>query len=148
MPPTIHVLLADPIYRAMMLTPPRIPPTLAWGEPWMVWAETTDHRWGRKMFPTYEAAWGRAREIIRNREKFRDVAVVSRRIMFPPPAHAQWARGQDWCSRCRRPSEFRLRTPQHHALRSQPTLTDDDPHRCHYCGIRRVAMPYYPGSEW
>lgn len=143
MPPTIHELLSDDVMRRYYTRVPRLPATLQWGDPWMVWATDHEGRWGSKMFPGYRVAWEKAFEMIKNTARYRDVAIVSRRVLFAPPAHAVWPAKFDWCSRCRRPSEFRERSPQHHALRGLPVLTEDSPRRCYYCGIRRVAMPWY-----
>lgn len=144
-PPTIHELLADPVMRMYYKTRPTIPRTLEWGEPWMVWATDHEGKWGRKMFESYTLAWEKVVKIYRDPDRYRDVALVSRRLLFPPPLKATWRSGYDWCSRCRRPSEFRERSPEHHALRTMPVLTEDAPRRCYYCGIRRAAMPHYSG---
>lgn len=148
MPPTMRDLLADPVFRLYYKQVPVLPESVSWGEPWMVWAVTHTGKWGQRKFETYREAWGKLVEIHKQQEKFRDVAIVSRRVMFPPPANGQWPHKFSWCSRCRRPSEFKLRSPDHHALRSQPTLTDDDAKRCYYCGIRRVSMPHYSGRGY
>jgi DNA-directed RNA polymerase subunit RPC12/RpoP len=146
MPPTIHALLDDPVMRAYYRQVPRLPATLEWGDPWMIWARTPTNQWGKKLFPTYAAAWSRAVECIKDPARFSDVAVVSRRFFYPPPAHATWERGQEWCSRCRRPTEFRYRDETHHALRGA-VLGEDEPFRCYYCGIRRIAMPEYESAR-
>ena len=142
-PPTIHELLNDPVMRAYYKTRPHLPRTLEWGEPWLVWATSHDGKWGRKTFESYTLAWEKMVELYRNTDKYRDVALVSRRVFYPPPVKAIWPARFDWCSRCRRPSEFRERSPEHHALRTMPVLTEDAPRRCYYCGIRRAAMPWY-----
>lgn len=149
MPPTLKELLDDPLYRLYILRVPKLPENIAWGEPWMVWAVTHDGRWGKRLFASYQEAWAKTVELHKQPEKFRDVALVSRRMLFPPPSRFVWkGRLYAWCSRCRRPSEFRLRAPDHHALRGQPTLTDDNSQRCYYCGIRKIAMPeYFPGWD-
>lgn len=147
MPPTMTDLLDDPVFRMYYKQIPAIPPSLAHGHPWMVWAVSHSDKWGRKYYETYREAWTKLVEVHRD-ERFRDVVVVSRRILFPPPARAVWSHGQAWCSRCRRPSEFRLRSPDHHALRDQPALTEDEPRRCYYCGIRQAAMPHYSGKGY
>jgi DNA-directed RNA polymerase subunit RPC12/RpoP len=145
-PPTIHELLADAVMRSYYKTRPTIPRTLEWGEPWMVWATDHEGKWGRKTFQSYTLAWDKVIQVYRNTDRYRDVALVSRRVFFPPPVEARWRSTYDWCSRCRRPSEFRERSPEHHALRTMPVLTEDAPRRCYYCGIRRAAMPRYTGS--
>jgi hypothetical protein len=147
-PPTIHDLLDDPVYRKMLLTPPAIPGPLTWGDPFMLWAQREDGVWASKAFPTYRDAWAKAVPIIKDRDKYTDLAIVSKRVFLPPPRLATWPVSLSWCSRCRRPSSFQAWDPaRHHALKRsarQAILTDDEPYRCWYCGIRRCAMPYYP----
>src|SRR3954471_12973466 len=131
-PPTIHELLDEPVYRKMMLTPPRLPDALSWGEPWLLWAQREDGIWGRRAFATYADTWNAAKPLIKNREKYSDVAIVSKRVFFSPPPTASWSFSLDWCSRCRRPSSFRTWDPAaHHALKKlnkYSMLTYDDPH--------------------
>ena len=148
MPPTLSELLDVPVFRLYYLRPPQLPENLTWGQPWMVWAVNHDGRWGRKLFETYRDAWAKVVSLYKDQDRIRDVCVVSRRMMFAPPQRATWrASVYSWCSRCRRPSEFRQRSPEHHALREAPVLTDDEPRRCYYCGIRKTAMPLYvPGQ--
>lgn len=144
-PPHLAALLGDPIYRKYIKTIPRLAPSLAWGTPWAVWARTIEGKWKGGQFPTYADAWAVVVKAIRS-PSIEDVALVSRRQLFPPPTPAYMRdvefRGYDWCSRCRRPSSFAIR-PRHHALRTSPVLTLDDPLRCYYCGMRRCAMPTY-----
>lgn len=145
-PPSIRVLLEDPIYRAYVKRVPYLAPNLRHGQPWAVWARTTDSpaRWRGGKFATYREAWAVVVKAIRN-DRYSDVALVSRRQLYPPPPGLVWDIGFDWCSRCRRPSYFTYR-PHHHALRDSPVLTEDDPARCFYCGVRRVFMPQY--TSW
>jgi hypothetical protein len=144
MPPTIHQLLQDPVIKTMYRTIPEVPPSLAWGQPWQLWAVTHEGRWGTKRFATYREVWSRAVELIRNPDKYADVSIVSRRVLYPPPPFYDWTtREGRWCCRCRRPSEFRTWPDSHHALRSQPALATDEPYRCYYCGIRRAGQPHY-----
>jgi len=149
MPPTLRELLADPVYKMYFTRRLTVPDSLAHGQPWQVWAVTYEGRWGSRLFEEYTDAWAKAVTLNKDSERFRDVAIVSRRVMFAPPPRLAWSGSKfAWCSRCRRPSEFRVRTPDHHALRSQPVLTDDAPRRCYYCGIRKAAMlAYTPTRE-
>jgi hypothetical protein len=145
-PPTIHTLLDDPVMRKVILTSPPLPAALKWGEPWLLWAQRHDGVWASRSFATYADAWERARPIIKDRDRFSDVAIVSKRVFFAPPPGAHWGFGLDWCSRCRRPSSFREWNPaSHHALKRKNALTFDEPKRCWYCGIRKAAMPSYSG---
>lgn len=168
-PPTMHELLDDPIYRAYVKRVPQTTvkgrplPALTTGNPWQIWARTNDGKWKTGQFATYRDAWLIVVKGIRN-VNVADVALVSRRVFFGPPGHWEkyharnprtgvsevyerwvidyhWDTGLEWCPRCRRPSMFRRLNPSHHALRRQPTLTDDDPFRCVFCGIRRAAFP-------
>lgn len=145
-PPSIHLLLDDPVYRKMFRTPPRLPASLQYGNPWAVWGRLTDGKWKGGTFPTYADAWRVTVKAIKS-EWYEDVAIVSRRFMLAPPPGATWDWQYEWCSRCRRPTSFAIR-PNHHALRKAPALITDtaEPReRCYYCGMRRVSMPTYRG---
>lgn len=146
-PPTIHTLLEDPVYRAYLKQIPRLSPNLVHGEPWVVWARTTDEpaRWAKKMCTTYREAWGVLRDAMGRPDRYNDVAIVSRRQLFAPPENFYWDYPFHWCSRCRRPSMFAYR-PKHHALKNAPVVSEDpDDRRCFYCGMRSCAMPTYDG---
>lgn len=142
-------------------------PALTVGQPWQVWVNEGDDRWRTGKFDTYPRAFN---TVVRAHKsgRFDDIALVSRRVFFGPPGEWQeykvrvrnprdkttrieirerwvytfhWDPVFDWCGRCRRPTSFRHLHWTHHALRKQPCLTDDDPYRCMFCGIRRVALP-------
>jgi hypothetical protein len=138
-PPNMRELLDDPIYRKFVMTIPRLSPSLAWGNPWSVWARKIDGRWMGGHFHTYRDAWAVVVKKVRD-TSFEDVAVVSKRQLFttlPLGGHGwriPW--GYEWCSRCRRPTSYAIR-PQHHALRTSPVMTTDDAYRCYFCGARR-----------
>lgn len=168
-PPTIRDLMDDPVYRSYMRTPPVTigNPSLTFGQPWQIWVQTRDDRWKTGRFSTYPQAFNMMARAVKA-PNASDVALVSRRVFFPPPGvweqykvkvrrrdgsvvietRERWVQTFifddirfEWCPRCRRPTEFRWLHWTHHALRQQPCLTEDDPHRCMYCGIRRVAVP-------
>jgi hypothetical protein len=46
-----------------------------------------------------------------------------------------------WCGRCRRPVYWLPLFDNHHALRRQPAVADEDNFRCLICGIRWIATP-------
>jgi hypothetical protein len=145
-PPTMRVLLEDPVYRAMFKTIPHLAPSLAYGQPWAVWGRLTTGKWRGGKFHTYADAWRVVVKAVRS-TTYEDVAIVSRRQLFAPPPGAIWDYPFAWCSRCRRPTMFAVR-PNHHALRDAPVLITDrsEPRdKCYYCGMRRVAMPAYHG---
>lgn len=141
-PPRLAELLDDPQYRAYMLVIPRLAANLRHGQPWAVWARKTTGSWMGGMFADYRDAWTVTLKYMRH-PSIEDVAIVSRRQMFNPPAGlmiALW--DYEWCGRCRRPTSYATR-PHHHALRTSPAVTTDDDSRCYYCGMRRVAQPTY-----
>lgn len=150
MPPTLRELLSDPVFRMYYLRAPRLPENMAWGDPWMVWAVSHENRWGSRLFSDYREAWAKTVEIYKQPDRFRDVAIVSRRVMYAPPPKAVWPSRLSWCCRCRRPSEFRIRSTDHHALRGKDIVApnamfakDKEKRRCYYCGIREMGMPQY-----
>jgi hypothetical protein len=142
-------------------------PALTMGEPWQVWVQVGDTKWKTGRFTSYADAFNMMARAVK--ANVLDAVLVSRRVFFPPPGEweeykvrvrdprtkgirievrERWVQTfhwddirLEWCPRCRRPSEFRRLHWTHHALRSQPCLTDDDPYRCMYCGIRRAAVP-------
>lgn len=166
LPPTMHQLLEDTAFRAYMRRVPRLPPTLAYGTPWAVYAVTADGRWRTGLFHTYAEAWGVVVKAIRAAH-VRDVSLVSRRQVFHPPVtHEDYKvrvrrPGQppviemrtrtietlahvidwpfEWCFRCRRPTTFE-KYPTHHALRGVPM--DPDEPRCYFCGVRKEFARY------
>lgn len=145
-PPTLNVLLEDPVYRRMFKTIPHLSPTLTNGKPWSVWARRKDGKWRGGHFATYRDGWLIVCKALKS-PLYEDVSIVSRRQMFEPPPGATWDYPFAWCSRCRRPSSFGIR-PNHHALVGAPALitdTSEPRQRCYYCGIRQVAMPLYRG---
>lgn len=142
-PPSMRELLGDPIYRKFVKTIPRLSPTLAWGNPWAVWARRRDGRWMGGQFPDYTTAWAVVVKKVRDHD-FEDVALVSKRQLFTRlPVGYQVPWGYDWCSRCRRPTTYGIR-PHHHALRKAPVITHEDAHRCYYCGARAVLAAINP----
>jgi len=168
-PPPIGELLDDPVYRAYVTRIPDASAnlSLAVGEPWQVWVRKADDRWMTGKFATYPGAWNTLVRAHRS-GKATDIALVSRRVFFAPPGTWEeykvkvvnprtkekrieirerwvntfgWDPFFEWCGRCRRPTVFRNLHWTHHALRQQPCLTDDEPYRCVFCGIRRAAQP-------
>lgn len=141
-PPTIELLMADPVFAKMMKTRPQVPdnlttPTLS--PMWHVWVYTTSETWKRARFDLYDDAWRLFRKKMRD-ESVQDVTITNVRMFTPPPVGFRWQhRKYPWCARCRRPSLF-LHRYSHRALRGSVT-TYDEPLRCFYCGIRKVALP-------
>lgn len=146
-PPTIHELLDDPLYRKYVKTRPYLPVNVQHGHPWQLWVRThpvgdQPSQWRGAKLATYDEAWTLLVKAYRNTAKYADVAVVSRRVFYGPPEGFLWDIGYEWCSRCRRPSTFRERY-SHHALRNAPAIATEDAYRCYFCGIRRIIMPAY-----
>lgn len=149
-PPTIRELLRDPVYRTYVKKTPVMPAHHMF--PWQVWGLTTAKgTWKTKRYPTYREALDQMIAMLKapgtTGHKFADVAITSLPVFYAPPAKLQWSPFLDWCSRCRRPTSFSSYDDEttHHALRHRIALTEDLPHRCVYCGIRKVAMPSYSG---
>jgi hypothetical protein len=165
-PPTIQALMDDPLYRAYMKRPPRLPQNLRTGEPWRLWVHQGAGRWGTTQRPTYADAW---QVFLTHYKAGRDVTIVSKRVFYAPPG--EWYRvkvrrarqvpGQathnietrwrqlwfsdaidlHWCGRCRRPVYWMPLFADHHALRKFPAVTDDNNYRCVICGIRWISQP-------
>lgn len=146
-PPTIHELLDDPVYRRYVKRRPSLPVNVQHGTPWAFWVRTKPvgeqaGKWRGTKTETYDEAWGLLVKAFRANEKYADAVVVSRRVFFAPPEGFTWDVGYDWCGRCRRPSTFRERF-SHHALRDAPCVTTEDAYRCYFCGVRRIILPAY-----
>lgn len=141
-PPDIRTLMKDPLFRKMMRTRPRMPETAV--DPrippaWMLWVLGDDEKWKRGQYRTYDDAYKKMKSFL-EKDSTIDAAIVSKRIMFPPPVGFKWqSRKFPWCARCRRPSMF-TEALTHRAL-GHAEFTMDEPIRCWYCGIRQVALP-------
>jgi hypothetical protein len=83
-PISMRALMDDPLYRAYMKRVPPIPVNLRTGQPWQVWVNLGEGRWGTTLRATYADAWGVFLRHYRSEEQ-RDVTVVSRRVFFAPP---------------------------------------------------------------
>lgn len=167
LPPNLRLLLEDPVYRSMFTTAPRpvYCQTVPGARPWAVYARTTietaegdvETRWVGRLCPTYRDAFEAVKRALRAEDstgdgdatwRYDDIALVSRSVLYPPPPGFYWTmeypggHRMGWCGRCRRPSNFRIR-PRHHALKKAVALTNDEPRRCYYCGMREAAMPRY-----
>jgi hypothetical protein len=169
-------LMDDEVFRGYMeATPPLVAEHRLLQIPgaWRLWVRGTDDRWRTKRHDSYPIALAQMTTLLA-RPEVDDVAITSLRVFFGPPG--KWVkvkrrypgRGDqpstvrieekwvptfawddayyDWCARCRRPSTFRALYEDHHAMRLQPVMTTDDPARCVFCGIRRVALPADPYS--
>jgi len=144
LPPDIRELLQVPEFLRMMKTAPWLPQNLRQGDPWRLWALKNDGVWVTLEYPTYADAWRVLVKAVRAPERFQDAAIVNKRRMTAPPDGLERALRRagftgPWCPRCRRPTYFGAFKPTHHALRLMPVLSEDEPFRCYYCGIRRVA---------
>lgn len=145
LPPTIHDLLDIPRFAAMMGRTPSMPANLAWGNPWRLWVLRDNGTWGQREYASYDDAWAVAQKAIAATDRYQDVCIVSKRRLIRPSDSLRDAvrrAGYNgvWCPRCRRPSYFGSFTAKHHALKDQPALTNDEPFRCYYCGIRKAAI--------
>lgn len=168
-PPTLRDLLQIPAYRKYFATNPRLTSHTR-SEPWQVWIASLDPssrtslRWKGGKFHTYKEAYqvvgkALAARTPQGKHRYYDAVIVSRvqlfapRHMLTPSLSALTAEHNlmidtmeeelSWCGRCRRPSSFPWASRRHHALRSVPALTTDEPYRCFYCGIRKASMPRY-----
>lgn len=145
-PPTLRELREDPIYARYIGRNPRLPENVRGGMPWQIVArrhvEAPGSTWALKLMPSYADAYRRVLRMIEDTQ-WEDMAIVSRRTLFKPPVGFTWDEGRfRWCGRCRRPTLFRFMR-SHPALKNAPVLTDDEPFRCYYCGMRQVAQPTF-----
>lgn len=141
-PPDMRTLLNDPAFRKMMRTRPRMPATLtapSLPPAWHVWVYCTNEKWKRGRYSTYDEAYRKMREQL-ELDTVVDVSVVSIRRFFEPPTGFKFQPVKyPWCARCRRPSTFQEQ--EFHRALGNAELTMDEPFRCYFCGIRKVALP-------
>jgi hypothetical protein len=145
-PPTMSELMEDSIYVKFIKRNVTLPLNVQHGNPWMIMArrapEIDKPTWARKLMPTYRDAYFKMKELLDNPE-FTDVSVISRRVLFAPPAGFRWSRGRyQWCGRCRRPTLFQYAI-KHPALVGAIVLSTEDSYRCVYCGVKQSFMPRY-----
>lgn len=166
--PTIHNLMSDPLYRQYMKRMPARHQANATGNPWQLWVDRGEGRWGTAFKPTYPDAWTAFLHHYRA-DDGRDVTLVSRRLFYAPPGEwyrvkirrnptandpspwkLEWRWRQlfwwdeidlAWCGRCRRPTYWMPLFENHHALRRMPAISPEDNQRCTICGIRWIATP-------
>lgn len=151
---TLHVLLRDPIYKAWFTQVPKV--EIPGFQPnWRVLIQVEDGRWGvaKQEFSKYSDAFN---WVVKNRKKFRDLVIYSKRQQFRPPVvkiegkrnYWPWPRGYHWCTFCRRPTLFRR-------LRKHPFIKvyDVEAPRCVICGVRQAfvipySTPFQSKLEW
>ncbi len=143
-PPTFRQLIQEPLYRRYLRRVPRFSPCDL-THPWQVWglqatAVTPTPHWKSRLCDTYNEAYFLARQLHGKRDEYLDICMVSRSILHPFPRSLRGLYDPSlytWCARCRRPSTFRFMPEGHRALKGAPTITNDEPYRCYYCGIRK-----------
>lgn len=107
---------------------------------WQIVALTHDGKWRNGFRPDFRAAWEATKKLHQSGE-YADIAIVARNRVFSTPkllAEELCAPGQEWCGRCRRPTEFRVYLRTHHALKHAPVIVPGLS-RCYYCGISYEA---------
>lgn len=141
-PLTMRELLTDPIYRPYVLKTPRLPAGCRAGTPWRVWGIRHDDRWAGKEFAEYRDAFDLVKRMLKQPEKYADIALICKPTEFGPPAGYVVPPLMDWCGRCRRPTVYR-RVFDHPAMRKWPAVSDEEIRRCHYCAARESNHRWY-----
>lgn len=135
LPPTLRELLQDKSYRQYFLTVPT--PTI--GQTWQVWGLKYNEKWAGKVVETYREGVGLVKQLLAEKETYRDVAIISKTSEYAPPHGSSYRR---WCGRCRRPTLF-LPNPRHPSLRGAKIISDPTANRCFFCGIREEMHHFY-----
>ncbi|QSL99588.1 hypothetical protein [Mycobacterium phage Maco2] len=107
---------------------------------WQIVAVTHEGKWRNGFRPDFRTSWEATKKLWHSGE-YADIAIIARNRVFSTPhalAEELCAPGQEWCGRCRRPTEFRLYLKTHHALKHAPVIVPGLM-RCYYCGISREA---------
>lgn len=144
---TLSVLLKDPLYKAWFTQVPKL--EIPGFQPnWRVLVQVEDGRWGgaKQEFAKYSEAFN---WVVRNRTKYRDLVIYSKRQEFKPPVvkadgkRTYWPcpRGYRWCGFCRRPTQWR-RYRKHTFVK----VYDVEAIRCSICGVRQVFTRDYQSS--
>lgn len=154
-PPTLHDLVKIPQYRDYLRILPEMPEGVDLNNPWQVWARKVEAGWTSRLCTDYTTAYAIVRYLLRQTDKYDDVCIVSRSVLFGEPGrlvvtagsytefvsdfHGAWDPDlYPWCARCRRPTVYRVYQAVHRALRTAPVISADEPFRCYYCGARRI----------
>lgn len=82
--PRMRTLMEDPLFRAYMKKVPPRHQANATGEPWQIWVDRGEGRWGTRTYPTYADVWGAFLTHYRATDR-RDVTITSRRLFYAPP---------------------------------------------------------------
>jgi hypothetical protein len=140
--PTMRDLLADEVYAEYFEKTPKL--TNRGGQPWRVLAKRHNagpdkvrkpYKYGMADFERYRDARDKVVSLLLEPRNI-DVALISKRRLMMPPVGFEWDSAWHWCTRCRRPSEFRLTWSRPPALKDAPAITFDEPVRCVFCGVR------------
>lgn len=87
--PSMHTLMDDPLFRAYMKKVPAQRHANNNGEPWQLWVDRGQGRWGTTLRKTYPDVWKVFLHHYRAGDG-RDVTIVSRRVFYAPPG--EWYR--------------------------------------------------------
>lgn len=141
---TLSTLLKDPIYKAWFMKVPKVQ-VPGFQPNWRVLIQVEDGRWGaaKTEFTKYSDAFN---WVVKNRSKYRDLVIYSKRQEFQPPVVKAggrrvfwpWPRGYHWCGFCRRPTQFR-RLKRHTFV----SVYDREAPRCTICGVRQIFLHPY-----
>lgn len=82
--PAMHTLMDDPIFRAYMKKVPARCHQNSYGDPWQLWVDRGEGRWGTTLRATYADAWKVFLHHYRATPA-RDVTLLSRRVFYAPP---------------------------------------------------------------
>lgn len=139
--PTIHALMDDPLFRAYMKKVPRKQHANATGEPWQIWVDRGQGRWGTTLRATYADAWAVFLHHYKANDG-RDVTITSRRVFYAPPG--EWY--QQKVRKARRPTPDN-KAPSHIVVEwrwRQLFLWDGvDLHWCGRCRRPSYWMPLF-----
>lgn len=108
---------------------------------WQLMALTKEGKWRGGFRTDFRAAWDATKKLWHT-DEYADIAIICRNRIFATPhalAETLCSPGQEWCGRCRRPTEFRVYYQTHHALKHAPVIVPGL-RRCYYCGISQDAL--------
>ena len=115
-------------------------------DPWQIVALKTNGKWANGFRPDFKSAFLAVKKLHHTGD-FTDYSIVSRNRIFAVPTTlaerlCNPAAGEEWCGRCRRPTQFLYYSGHHHALRHAPVIVRGRT-RCMFCGI---AYEFHQGT--
>lgn len=142
-PITLRELLLNEEYKAYFRRPPKAHASTH--DVWAIVAISHEGKYGQVLKPTFKEAFLKGKDLLK-RPDIHDISIFARNTITSVPAFAPALMDSfdDWCGRCRRPTQFEYTGRKHPALRHAPVIVPGV-NRCYFCGI--AQSPYHMGAS-